>query len=83
MIRIENIHKRYSKKGPEVLQGVDLEIPKGSLQVLLGANGSGKSTLVHIVSGIMKRNDGRVFIDDDEVTIDAYKYRIKVGYVFE
>lgn len=83
MIRIENIHKQYNKKGPEVLKGVNLEIPKGSLQVLLGANGSGKSTLVHIVSGIMKRNDGRVFIGDDEVTIDAYKYRIKVGYVFE
>ncbi len=81
MIHINNIHKRYKKN--TVLRGVDFECKQGKIQALLGANGSGKSTLVHIISGIMEQNEGAYFIDDEKINIDSYKYRIKVGYVFE
>ena len=81
MIRITDIHKSYSTH--EVLRGVSLDIPTGTLQVLLGANGAGKSTLIHIVSGLMRSNAGGFFIDGEPITFRSYRYRAKVGYVFE
>lgn len=81
MIAIKEITKSYKKQ--EVLKGVNLTCKTGKIQALLGANGAGKSTLINIVSGLIKNNSGTFFIDDEEITIDSYKYRIKVGYVFE
>tara|TARA_R110001592_G_scaffold57323_1_gene174287 strand:- start:4231 stop:4992 length:762 start_codon:yes stop_codon:yes gene_type:complete len=81
MIEIKNITKSYKKQ--EVLTGVDLTCDNGKIQALLGANGAGKSTLINIVSGLIKSGKGEFFIDNERITIDSYKYRIKVGYVFE
>lgn len=81
MIKIENIHKYY--KTNHVLKGVSLICKQGKIQALLGANGTGKSTLVHIISSIMEQDNGTYFIDNEEINIDSYKYRHKVGYVFE
>jgi len=80
-MKIENITKSYKKQ--EVLKGVDLSCKTDQIQALLGANGAGKSTLINIISGLIKTDDGAFFIDDKRITIDSYKYRIKVGYVFE
>ncbi len=81
MIEVKGVKKSFSNN--EVLKGIDLTCEKGKTQALLGANGAGKSTLVHIVSGIMEQDEGRYFIDNEEINIDSYKYRSKVGYVFE
>lgn len=81
MIKLTEIHKSYSKH--EVLRGVSLDIPTGTLQVLLGANGAGKSTLINVVAGLLRYSSGDIFIDNERITINSYKYRSKVGYVFE
>src|SRR5574344_2547036 len=81
MIQIANIHKTYTKQ--EVLRGTSLDIPTGTLQVLLGANGAGKSTLIHIISGLLRCNAGKFYIDNEQILFDSYKYRAKVGYVCE
>jgi ABC-2 type transport system ATP-binding protein len=81
MIEIKNITKSFKKQ--KVLQGLDLTCETGKIQALLGANGAGKSTLINIVSGLMENNDGEFLIDNEQITINSYKYRIKVGYVFE
>lgn len=81
MIAIKNIAKSYKKQ--EVLKDVDLTCETGKIQALLGANGAGKSTLINIVSGLIKSDVGEFFIDSEKISIDSYKYRIKVGYVFE
>src|SRR5690554_3719556 len=81
MIAIKNIAKSYEKQ--EVLKDVDLTCETGKIQALLGANGAGKSTLINIVSGLIKSDVGEFFIDSEKISIDSYKYRIKVGYVFE
>lgn len=81
MILVKNIFKSY--KNDKVLKGVDLEVPNGKILSLLGANGAGKSTLINILSCIISPTSGQIFIDNEEINIDSYKYRAKVGYVFE
>ena len=51
----------------EVLHGVDLEVPAGSVFALLGPNGAGKSTLLKVMSGRMRPTDGEVVIGDTPV----------------
>jgi len=81
MIEIKDITKAYKKQ--KVLKGINLTCKKGKIQALLGANGSGKSTLINIISGLIKMDGGAFFIDHKKITINNYKYRLKVGYVFE
>ncbi|MBV9843673.1 MAG: ABC transporter ATP-binding protein [Kutzneria sp.] len=59
MITVERVGKRYGR-GPLVLRGVDLELPRGSLTVVLGENGCGKSTLLRVVAGCTVPTSGRV-----------------------
>ena len=70
------------------LRGVDLEIPKGELVVLLGPSGSGKSTLLNILGGIDRATSGEaLFLGDDLIRMDdrrLTRYRRKhVGFVFQ
>ena len=58
------ITKRFSKRGPWVLRGVDLELQPGSTTVIVGGNGSGKSTLLRIGAGVSWPNDGTVTLPD-------------------
>ena len=53
---------RYEKDSPDVLQGMDLKVPKGSLFAIVGGNGAGKSTALKAVSGICKPYRGSVEI---------------------
>ncbi len=81
MIEIKEIEKSFKQN--EVLKGVSLNIESGTIQTLLGANGAGKTTLINIVSGLMVSNAGEIKIDDEVITVESYKHRSKVGYVFE
>jgi len=81
MIEIKKIRKSYKKQ--EVLKEVNLTCQSGKIQALLGTNGAGKSTLISIISGLNKKDSGDFVIDGEKISIDNYKYRIKVGYVFE
>ena len=53
---IEGVHAAYGRI--EVLHGVDLQVPGGSVFVLLGPNGAGKSTLLKVVNGRLRRRRG-------------------------
>ncbi len=70
------------------LRGVDLEIPKGELVVLLGASGSGKSTLLNILGGLDHASEGKVEFFDETLTdmddgeLTSYR-RHHVGFVFQ
>ncbi len=70
------------------LRGVDLEIPKGELVVLLGPSGSGKSTLLNILGGLDRASDGQAWFQDSELTgmserqLTRYR-RDHVGFVFQ
>ena len=81
MIQIEHIKKSFGHK--QVLNELSLICTEGKIQALLGANGAGKSTLVHIISQLLMADNGRFFIDGEQITNDSFEYRTKMGYVFE
>jgi ABC-type bacteriocin/lantibiotic exporter with double-glycine peptidase domain len=62
-IRFENVRFRYTEKGPWVLDGLDLTIPKGARVGIVGTTGSGKSTTLDILMGLLTPTEGIVSID--------------------
>lgn len=65
MIKVEQLTKKYGNK--TVLDHVDLELPKQQLISFIGSNGAGKSTLISLISRILEKNEGSVFIDSKEL----------------
>lgn len=89
-LEIENL-KRHFGEGEsyvEVLKGINLEIEKGEICVLLGPSGSGKSTLLNIIGGIDQANEGFISInkertaDMNEKKLTLYR-RKHLGYIFQ
>jgi ABC-2 type transport system ATP-binding protein len=64
MIEMKGIHKRYLLK--HALNGIDLQIKKGSIVGLLGPNGSGKSTLLKIMAGLIYPTSGSIRVNGRE-----------------
>jgi putative ABC transport system ATP-binding protein len=79
---------RMGEVDVRALQGVDFNLGRGELVVLLGPSGSGKSTLLNILGGLDTPSTGRVFFegrdltDADEDTLTRYRRR-HVGFVFQ
>jgi lipopolysaccharide export system ATP-binding protein len=65
-ISAENLEKKY--KGRRVVNGVSLTVSTGEIVGLLGPNGAGKTTSFYMTVGLVKPNNGKVFLDDKEVT---------------
>ena len=51
MLKINNLHVKLEEEDKEILKGVDLDVPGGSVHAIMGPNGSGKSTLSYVLSG--------------------------------
>lgn len=85
MLEVKNIHYSYNSDY-KALRGVSLKIEKGEMVALLGKNGAGKSTLFLHLNGIYEPDEGKVFIDGEELKYDKkslLKFRQKVGIVFQ
>lgn len=65
-LRAENLVKIY--KGRQVVKGVSLEVNRGEIVGLLGPNGAGKTTSFYMIVGLIKPNDGRIYLDKEEIT---------------
>ncbi|MEM3480402.1 MAG: amino acid ABC transporter ATP-binding protein [Candidatus Korarchaeum sp.] len=84
MLRIEDLRKSYN--GVQVLKGVYLELEEGETKVLMGPSGAGKSTLLKCINLLVRPDDGRIFVGNEEVTspgVDVVKVRQKIGFVFQ
>ncbi len=81
VLRAENLVKKYKKR--KVVNDVSLQVAQGEIVGLLGPNGAGKTTSFYMCVGLVKPNQGRVFIGDEEVThLPMYKRARKgLGYL--
>ena len=66
-------------EGRKVVSGVDLEIRPGEVVGLLGPNGAGKTTTFYMIVGLIKPDDGRIFLDAEEITRDPMYVRARKG----
>ena len=90
MIEVKNITKIYGKKKNAftALDGVSLDIEKGSSVAVLGKSGSGKSTLMHAISGLDKPQKGKVLIDGEDIlrlkprATDKFRAQ-EMGFIFQ
>jgi cobalt/nickel transport system ATP-binding protein len=85
MLEVQNLKYSYNNDY-QALKGVSLKINEGDMVALLGKNGAGKSTLFLHLNGIYEPDEGKVFIDGEELKYDKkslLKFRQKVGIVFQ
>jgi len=66
MIRIDNVCKYFG--GLKAVDHVSIEIGAGSITGLIGPNGAGKTTLFNTIAGLYAPSEGRIFLDDEEIT---------------
>ncbi len=81
MIKACDLRKSFSKR--EVVSGVSLQLGAGEVVGLLGPNGAGKTTTFYMILGLLRPNEGNVFIGGEEVTsLPVYlRARKGVGYL--
>jgi lipopolysaccharide export system ATP-binding protein len=80
-LRARDLVKIYRKR--RVVDGVNLEVKQGEIVGLLGPNGAGKTTTFYMIVGMIRPNEGQVFIDDQEITnLPMYQRARKgIGYL--
>jgi polar amino acid transport system ATP-binding protein len=94
MLRSEGLHKRFGKV--EVLKGIDLEVKRGEVMVLLGPSGSGKSTFLRCINRLEQYQSGRLWVDGELIGYrqagdklhhlkhaEVAKARREIGMVFQ
>ena len=89
-LRVENIKKIYRLYGEEVcaLGGVSFSVQKGEFIAIVGASGSGKSTLLHIIGGVDRPTEGRVYVNGTDIyagterELTLYRRR-QVGIIYQ
>ena len=90
ILKCEGVRKVYGTVDNQViaLDGIDLSIEKGEFAAIVGASGSGKSTLLHILGSVDKPTEGRVTVEEADLSTlnqaqSAVFRRRKVGIVYQ
>ena len=80
-LRCENLVKKYGVR--TVVKGVSMEVEQGEIVGFLGPNGAGKTTSFYMITGLIVPNDGKIYLDDEDITgLPMYKRAQKgVGYL--
>lgn len=79
-IRFDSVHFNYD--GCRVLDGLTLEVPAGSLTMLVGPSGAGKTTVIDLLTGLLQPQSGAILIDDISLQeLDTRAWRQMIGYV--
>ena len=78
MIQLDGLVKRFGKL--EVLKGLNLQVNRQQVTAIVGHNGSGKTTLIKALLGLVKPEDGRMFLDGRKLEGDS-SYRERIGYM--
>ena len=77
MLKINNLHA--SIDGKEILKGLNLEVKAGEIHAIMGPNGAGKTTTFYMTVGLIRPNEGNVFLDDLNITKFPMYRRAQLG----
>lgn len=84
IVRIKDLRKSYDDL--EVLRGIDIDVHRGEVVVVLGPSGSGKSTMLRCVNLLEKPTGGQIIFEGSDITakgVDINSVRAKLGMVFQ
>jgi lipopolysaccharide export system ATP-binding protein len=76
-LRTENLVKRYRTR--TVVKDVSFQVEQGEIAGLLGPNGAGKTTSFYMIVGLIQPNEGKIFLDDEEITHEPVYRRAQKG----
>jgi len=81
ILRTENLLKKYKNRA--VVKGVSFHVEQGEIVGLLGPNGAGKTTSFYMIVGLIVPNEGRIFLNDLDITKEPMYRRAKrgIGYL--
>ncbi len=79
MLRIENLKKSFGDK--EVLKGLNLNVPEKSIFGFIGKNGAGKTTTMKTILGLMKADEGEIFVNGERVVFGQTSTNRYIGYL--
>jgi lipopolysaccharide export system ATP-binding protein len=77
ILRADNLIKKYKKRA--VCNDVSVQVEQGEIVGLLGPNGAGKTTTFYMIVGLIKPNQGEIFLDDENITSLPMYRRAKLG----
>lgn len=66
ILNITNVKKSFG--GVTALKGIDMDVEKGKMTILIGPNGSGKTTLINVISGFYKPDEGKILLENKDIT---------------
>ncbi|WP_460022336.1 amino acid ABC transporter ATP-binding protein [Lactovum odontotermitis] len=84
LIETKNLHKSFGRN--EVLKGLDIQISKGEVVVMIGPSGSGKSTFLRCMNLLETPTQGEVYFEGTNIadkSVDVFEHRQKMGMVFQ
>jgi len=77
ILRAENLVKKYKQR--TVVNDVSFSVSQGEIVGLLGPNGAGKTTSFYMIVGLIKPNEGQIFLEEENITEDAMYRRAQKG----
>jgi phospholipid/cholesterol/gamma-HCH transport system ATP-binding protein len=84
-IRVRGLHKSFA--GQEVLRGVDLDVERGRINVVIGGSGAGKSVILKHLIGLLKPDRGQILVDGEDIVpmndFVLQRVRMKFGMLFQ
>ncbi len=79
MIRFENLTKYY--RGIKAVDGLNLQIPQGTIFGFIGPNGAGKTTTIKMMAGVLRPTSGRIYINGLDIAKEPSKTKRIIGFI--
>jgi branched-chain amino acid transport system ATP-binding protein len=79
LLETKDLRKYFG--GVRAVDGISLSISAGDIVGLIGPNGAGKTTFLNLLAGYIKPSGGKIFLENEDITIKSYRERIKRGVV--
>src|SRR6195952_3264754 len=77
ILKADNLVKKYKQR--TVVNNVSFNVSQGEIVGLLGPNGAGKTTSFYMIVGLVRPNEGQIFLDDQDITTDPMYRRAQKG----